>query len=211
MKVTVIGAGNMGRGIGARVLAGGHALEILDRDPEEARKLADELGQGATAIANGDVIDGDMVVLALYYPGIKDAARQYADQLAGRVVVDVSNPIDTETWDRLATPPGTSAAEELAALVPDATPVVKAFNTTFAGTLVDGEVAGQAPDVLIAGDDEHAKQQLAEVISSGGLRPIDVGPLARAQELEHLGFLHVWLQQPLGLKFASMFKLHSES
>jgi predicted dinucleotide-binding enzyme len=211
MKVTIIGAGNMGRGIGTRVLAGGHALQILDHDPDEAKKLADELGEGATAVADGDVIDGDVVVLALYYPGIKDAARQYADQLAGRVVVDVSNPVDTETWDRLATPPGTSAAEELAVLVPDGTPVVKAFNTTFAGTLVDGEVAGQALDVLIAGDDEHAKQQLSEVIASGGLRPIDVGPLARAQELEHLGFLHISLQQPLGLNFASTFKLHPDS
>ena len=208
MKVTIIGAGNMGRGVGTRVVAGGHELEILDRDPAEAQKLAEELGGGATALDSGGTIAGDVVVLALYYPGIKDAARQYADDLDGKVVVDITNPVDTETWDRLATPPGTSSAEEVAALVPAGTPVVKAFNTTFAGTLVGGEVGGQQLDVLIAGDDEGAKQKVSQLVTDGGLRPIDVGPLARAQQLEQLGFLHISLQEPLELGYASTIKLH---
>jgi 8-hydroxy-5-deazaflavin:NADPH oxidoreductase len=59
-----------------------------------------------------------VVVFAVYYPGIKDAVRQYADQLAGKAVVDITNPVDTQTWDRLATPPGTSSAEEVQQLVP---------------------------------------------------------------------------------------------
>jgi hypothetical protein len=86
---------------------------------------------------------------------------------------------------------------------------VKAFNTTFAGTLVEGEVAGQQLDVLIAGDDEEAKRKVAQIVTDGGLRPIDVGPLGRAQQLEQLGFLHISLQQPLGLDFGSTVKLHS--
>jgi 8-hydroxy-5-deazaflavin:NADPH oxidoreductase len=208
MKVTIIGAGNMGRGVGTRVVAGGHELEILDRNPTEAQKLADELGGGATALDSGDAITGEIVVLALYYPGIKDAVRQYADELGSRVVVDITNPVDTETWDRLATPPGTSAAEEVAALVPAGTPVVKAFNTTFAGTLVAGEVGGQPLDVLIAGDHAGAKEKVAQVVSDGGLRPLDVGPLSRAQQLEQLGFLHISLQEPHGLGFGSTIKLH---
>jgi len=84
---------------------------------------------------------------------------------------------------------------------------VKAFNTTFAPTLVAGEVAGQQLDVLIAGDDQAAKQKVSQLVSDGGLRPIDVGPLARAQQLEQLGFLHISLQQPLGLGFGSAVKL----
>jgi 8-hydroxy-5-deazaflavin:NADPH oxidoreductase len=147
--------------------------------------------------------------MALYYPGIKEAARQYADELGGKVVVDITNPVDTETWDRLATPPGTSSAEEVAAIVPAGTPVVKAFNTTFAGTLVGGEVAGQQLDVLIAGDDEGAKRKVSQLVSDGDLRPIDVGPLARAQQLEQLGFLHISLQEPHGLGFGSAIKLHA--
>jgi 8-hydroxy-5-deazaflavin:NADPH oxidoreductase len=209
MKVTIIGAGNMGRGVGTRVVAGGHELEILDRDPAEAQKLADELGGSAAALDSASAITGEIVVLALYYPGIKDAAQQYADDLDGKIVVDITNPVDTETWDRLATPPGTSSAEEVASIVAAGTRVVKAFNTTFATTLVAGEVGGQQLDVLIAGDDEGAKRKVSQLVSDGGLRPIDVGPLSRAQQLEHLGFLHISLQEPLELGFGSTIKLHA--
>jgi NADPH-dependent F420 reductase len=205
--VTIVGAGNMGRGIGSRAVAGGHQVEILDRDPAEAQQLATDLGDSATALDPGAPFGGEVVVVAVYYPGIKDAVRQYADQLPGKVVVDITNPVDTQTWDKLATPPGTSSAEEVQQLVPQGTPVVKAFNTTFATTLVAGEVGGQQLDVLIAGDDEAAKQTVSQLASDGGLRPIDVGPLSRAQQLEQLGFLHISLQQPLDLGFGSAVKL----
>ena len=84
---------------------------------------------------------------------------------------------------------------------------MKAFNTTFAPTLVAGKVGGQQLDVLIAGDDEAAKQTVSQLASDGGLRPIDVGPLNRAQQLEQVGFLHISLQQPLDLGFSSAVKL----
>ena len=208
MKVTIIGAGNMGRGIGTRLVAGGNEVQLVDRDPAEAQALAAELGDAASAAAQDDAFDGDVVVLALYYPGAKDAVEQYREQLAGKVVVDITNPVELSTFDGLATPPGTSAAEEIAALVPEGTPVVKAFNTTFAGTLAAGEAAGQQLDVLIAGDDEDAKRKVAGLAEAGGLRPIDVGPLRRAQQLEQLGFLHMSLQEPLGAGFGSAVKLH---
>ena len=209
MKVTIVGAGNMGRAIGTRAVAGGHEVEIVDRDTAQAQALAEELGGSATALDPGAPFGGELVVFALYYPGIKDAVQQYSDQLAGKVVVDITNPVNTETWDDLATPAGTSSAEEVAELVPQGTPVVKAFNTTFAPTLVAGEVGGQQLDVLIAGDDEAAKQAVAQLVSDAGLRPLDVGPLRRAQQLEQLGLLHISLQQPHDLGFASAIKLHS--
>jgi NADPH-dependent F420 reductase len=209
MKVTIIGAGNMGRGIGTRAVAGGHDVEITDRDPAEAQKLAEELGGSTTALAPSTPFGGEVVVFAVYYPGIKDAVQQYVDQIAGKVVVDITNPVDTQTWDSLATPPGSSSAEEVQRLVPEGTPVVKAFNTTFAPTLVRGEVGGQQLDVLIAGDDDAAKQKVAQLVSDSGLRPIDVGPLRRAQQLEQLGFLHIAIQQPQNLGFGSAIKLHS--
>jgi 8-hydroxy-5-deazaflavin:NADPH oxidoreductase len=208
MKVTIIGAGNMGRGIGTRAVAGGHEVEIVDRDPADAQKLAEELGASATALEPGAPFGGEIVVFALYYPGIKDAVGQYSDQLGGKVVVDITNPLNTETWDSLATPPGTSSAEEVQQIVPEGTPVVKAFNTTFAPTLVEGEVAGQPLDVLIAGDDAEAKRKVSQLVSDGGLRPVDVGPLRRAQQLEHLGFLHISLQEPRNLGFGSAVRLH---
>ena len=209
MKVTIVGAGNMGRGIGMLAVAGGHEVEIVDRDPGQARALAEELGGSATALEAGEPFGGDVVVFALYYPGIKDAVREYSERLAGKVVVDITNPVNTETWDDLATPAGTSSAEEVAQLVPDGTAVVKAFNTTFAPTLVAGEAAGQQLDVLIAGDDAAAKQKVSQLVADGGLRPVDVGPLRRARQLEQLGFLHISVQEPLELGFGSAIKLHS--
>ncbi len=214
MNVAIIGAGNMGRGIGHRMVAGGHDVTVVDRDPEEAGRLAEELRGAAEESASveaaepGAELPGEVVILAVYYPGTLEIAREEGERLAGKVVVDISNPLN-ETYDGLATAPGTSAAEEVATIMPAGTRVVKAFNTTFSGTLVEGQVAGQPLDVFIAGDDEGAKEMVAQLVRDGGLRAIDVGPLERARQLEGLGFLGITLQQPLGLNFQSAWKLIS--
>jgi 8-hydroxy-5-deazaflavin:NADPH oxidoreductase len=214
MQVTVIGAGNMGRGIGHRLVAGGHSVMIVDRDPEEAGQLAEELrgaaqgGATVEATGPGAELRGEVVILAVYYPGDIEIVRELGERLAGKVVVDISNPLN-ETFDALATAPGTSAAEEVAASAAAGARVVKAFNTTFSGTLVEGQVAGEALDVFIAGDEEEAKGTVAQLVRDGGLRAIDVGPLERARQLEGLGFIGITLQQPLGLNFRSAWKLIS--
>ena len=214
MNVTIIGAGNMGRGIGHRLMAGGHGVTVVDRDPEEAGRLAEELrgaaegGATVEAAGPGAQLQGEVVILAVYYPGNLEIARDLGDKLTGKVVVDISNPLN-QTFDGLATEPGTSAAEEVAATAAAGARVVKAFNTTFAPTLIEGQVAGQPLDVLIAGDDEEANETVAQLVRDGGLRAIDVGPLERARELEGLGFLGITLQQPLGLNFRSTWKLAS--
>jgi NADPH-dependent F420 reductase len=210
MKVTIIGAGVMGHGIGTRLVAGANDVELVDPDPEKAARLAQKLsahgGGRATTLNAGGSIGGEVVVLAVYYPVIAEVVRQYGEQLAGRVVVDITNPIDSATMDRLLTAPDTSSAEETANLVPSGTSVVKAFNTTFGNTLVHGKVAGQQLDVLIAGDDEDSKQKVAGLVRAGGLRPVDVGPLRRARQLEHLGLLHISLQDRAGTGFRSAVK-----
>jgi 8-hydroxy-5-deazaflavin:NADPH oxidoreductase len=203
MEVTIIGTGNMARGIGSRVLAGGHDLTIVGKDSEGAEAVAADIGGDGTVktAVTGDPIEGEVVVLAVYYPDARVAAEQYADQLAGRVVVEITNPVN-ETFDGLVVPPDGSATAELAALAGGAR-FVKAFNTTFAGPLTSGEVAGQRLDVLIAGDDEDAKRKVAALARDGGLNPIDVGPLKRARELEAAGLLHMGVQSSLGTGFAS--------
>ena len=214
MNVTIIGAGNMGRGIGHRLVAGGHDVTVVDRDPEEAEQLVEELRGAAEGSATveaagpGAELSGEVVILAVYYPGSLEIAGELGDKLAGKVVVDIANPLN-ETFDGLATAPGTSAAEEVAASAPPGARVVKAFNTTFSGTLVEGEVAGQPLDVFIAGDDDESKGTVAQLVRDGGLRAVDVGPLERARQLEGLGFLGITLQQPLGLHFRSAWKLIS--
>ena len=147
----------------------------------------------------------DVVVLAVYYPDAKGAVEQYGGGLSGKVLIDITNPVN-ETIDGLVTPPDGSAAQELAASAPGAR-VVKAFNTTFAGTLIDGQVAGQPLDVFLAGDDEEAKASVSKLVEDGGLRPIDAGPLKRARELEAAGLLHMSVQGTLGTGFGSALKI----
>jgi 8-hydroxy-5-deazaflavin:NADPH oxidoreductase len=85
--------------------------------------------------------------------------------------------------------------------------VVKAFNTTFAPTLLAGQVAGEPLDVFIAGDDEDAKSTVATLVRDGGLRPIDAGALERSRQLEGLGLLGITLQGALGTQFGTAWKL----
>ncbi|MEV6760161.1 hypothetical protein AB0N16_05825 [Streptomyces sp. NPDC051105] len=101
----------------------------------------------------------------------------------GKALIDISNPVDA-SLDALVVAPGTSAAEEIAEAVAPGSHVVKAFNTTFATTLVAGQVSGTPLDVFIAGDDEAARRKVADLVTSGRLNPVDVGALKHARELE---------------------------
>ena len=160
--------------------------------------IAGVLGQGGatvTHIGSDDTaatVTGDIVVLAVPHPAVDAIVTAYGDQLAGKIVVDITNPLNFETFDSLTVPADSSATAEIAEALP-ASRVLKAFNTTFASTLAAGSVGSLTTTVLIAGDDADAKSTLAELITSGGLNAIDAGPLTRARELEGLGFLQITL------------------
>ena len=205
MDITIIGAGNMARGIATRALAGGNTVTLLGQEPDKAEALASKLDGDARAGAVGDALAGDVVVLAIPYDAIDDVIGHYRDQLSGKVVIDITNPVDFSSFTPLNLDAG-SAAAEIAEKAPHAR-VVKAFNTTFAATLVTGTVAGQPLDVFLASDDEGAKTTVRELVESGGMRAIDTGALTRAHELEALGFLHMALQEPLGTGFGSTIKV----
>ncbi len=191
--ITIIGSGNMARAIGTRAVAAGREVQILDRTPENAAKLAAELGGNTTSGSLGDIPDGDIVVLALYFGPAKEVATHYGDTLSDKTVIEISNPINMETFDSLVVEPGTSAAEEIAALLPGAR-VVKAFNTTFAGPLAAGTTGGMPLDVFIASDSEKARNEVAAFASAAGLRPLQVGGLHHARELEGFQLLITALQ-----------------
>lgn len=184
--VTIIGAGTMGRAIAWRVVAGGNEAQVLTRQPVKVAI------PGAKHGTIGDALTGDIVVLALPYGAYDEVLAQYEGQLDGKVIVDVSNPIDAATFDGLVVPTGSSAAAVLAEAIPGAT-VLKAFNTTFGATLTSGEVGEEKTSVLIAGDDAEAKAALSAVVEAGGLRAVDAGSLKRAHELEAFGFLQIAL------------------
>jgi len=191
-SITLIGSGQMARGIGTRAVAAGYDVQVLDRDADHAAALAGEL-DGATSGTLGTDISGELVVLAVPYAAVAEVVSQLGSRLDGRTVIDITNPVDFETFAGLVTPSDSSAAQEIAELAPGAH-VVKAFNTTFAATLVGGDVDGAPLDVLIAGDDESAKGAVAAFVEKAGLRPLDVGPLRQAHWLEGLGLLHIGLQ-----------------
>ncbi|HET9546055.1 MAG TPA: NADPH-dependent F420 reductase [Gaiellaceae bacterium] len=205
MEISIIGTGNMARGIGTRALDGGHDVTFYGTTRENAQGLAGELSRSAKAAAVGDPLEGDVVVLALWYPVTREVVERYGDALDGKVVVDISNPVNTETFERIV-PDAGSGAQEVAAAAPGAR-VVKAFNTTFAGTVMAGEVSGQPLDVLIASDDDEAKKTVASVAEDGGLRAVDAGPLERARELEAAGYLHMVVQEGLGTGYGSALRI----
>ena len=214
MNVTIIGAGNMGRGIGTRLAAGGHSVTFVDANPETAEKTAAEVkalaknGAKVSIESLGDARLGDVVVLAVWYGTNIEIAKQLGAKLAGKVVVDIANPLNS-TYDGLATAPDSSSAEDLAKAIASGAKVVKAFNTTYAGTLLAGRVAGQPLDVFIAGDDTDAKEKVSQLVKDGGMRPIDAGPLSRARQIEGMQLLHIVTQGTLGTNWASTIKILS--
>ena len=214
MNVTIIGAGNMGRGIGTRFVAGGHSVTFVDANPEVAEKAVADLKSAAkngakiSSASLGDAQLGDVVVLAVWYGTNIEIVKQLGVKLAGKVVVDIANPLNS-TYDGLATAPDSSSAEDVAKAIASGAKVVRAFNTTFAGTLLAGQVAGQPLDVFIAGDDADAKDKVAQLAKDGGMRPVDAGPLNRARQIEGMQLLHIVLQGSLGTNWGSTVKILS--
>ncbi|MEO7123712.1 MAG: NADPH-dependent F420 reductase [Lacisediminihabitans sp.] len=201
-KVTIIGAGNMGSAIAKLALAGGNEVQLLARDAAKAAAASD----GATAGTVGDVISGDIVVLALPHPAVADVLASYAGQLEGKTIVDITNPVDFSTFDSLVVPADGSNSDVISALAPNAS-VIKAFNTNFAATLHTGSVGSEKTTVLIAGDDADAKSTLAAIVTDGGLKAVDAGSLKRARELEALGFLQLTLAAQEKTSWTSGFAL----
>jgi 8-hydroxy-5-deazaflavin:NADPH oxidoreductase len=171
--ITIFGSGNMGSAIGELLSAGGAEIQHIGSDDTQQ-------------------IQGDIVVLAVPYAALAPIVEQYGEQLAGRTVVDITNPLNFETFDSLVVPTGSSAAAELAAKLPQSS-VLKAFNTTFAATLASKRVGELTTTVLVAGDDADAKAALIAAVRAGGADAIDAGSLARAHELEAMGFLQLTL------------------
>jgi 8-hydroxy-5-deazaflavin:NADPH oxidoreductase len=172
--LSILGTGNMGQAIAAVAGKGGHTVQLLGEKETDTQ------------------VSGDIVVLAVPYPAVAAVIAERGESLAGKIVVDITNPLNFETFDSLVVPADGSATAEIAAALPQSR-VLKAFNTTFAGTLAAGTVGPLTTTVLIAGDDADAKSTLAGVVTSGGLNAIDAGSLKRARELEAVGFLQLTL------------------
>lgn len=173
-NITIFGQGNMGQAIASVFTSGGHQVDFVGKE-----------GLAGPA--------GDVVVLAVPYAAVPSIIEANKEALTGKILVDISNPVNFENMDELVTPVDSSAAEEIAKLIPEAR-VVKGFNTTFAATLATKSVSGkETTTVQLASDDQEAKDIVAGYIQEGGLNTIDAGALKRARELEAMGFLQISL------------------
>jgi predicted dinucleotide-binding enzyme len=173
-SVTILGNGSMGQAIAAIAAKSATTVQVLGS-------------------ADADVaVTGDIVVLAVPHPAVAGILAARGGQLEGKVVVDISNPVNFETFDGLVVAADSSKAAEIAAALPGAS-VVKAFNTNFAATLATGVVGSNPTTVLVAGDDASARTAVIDLVTAAGLGAIDAGALSRARELEAIGFLQITL------------------
>jgi 8-hydroxy-5-deazaflavin:NADPH oxidoreductase len=190
--ISIIGSGSMAAAIGGLAAKAGHTVEVMSRDAAKARALAEQVGAGATTGTFGAAPAGDIVVLAVPYSAVLDLVKQYGKELAGKLLVDITNPVASDHTS-LVTPGDSSGAQEIAKAAPADADVVKAFNTQFSNVLTAGPAGGHPLDVFIAGDDADAKARVSAFVASLGLRPMDTGALPMARTLEHVCLLSLGL------------------
>lgn len=197
MNIAIIGTGNIGSGL-ARVF-GKTSNGVVIADQKGAQEAALKLKAEGVLVQAADVAtaiaQSDVVILATPYAASLKIASD--NQLANKIVVDLSNPI-TEDFSGLTIGHTTSAAEEIAAAAPQAK-VVKAFNTVFAQHYGrDLKFGNQKIQTFIASDDEAAKATVLKLAEEIGLEPKDAGPLKNARYLEPLGFMNITFGYILG-------------
>jgi len=205
MDIAIIGAGNVGRSLATAFVRAGHTVAITSHDPDDA---------GAVAAATGATFSGSnldaasaasVVVLAVPFSSAADIAAEIGQAVSGKIVIDATNRMSFGA-DGPDIDTGSSNAEELAALLPDAN-VVKAFNTLFASHQADPIAEGVQLDGYVAADDDAAREVVLELVESIGLTPVAVGPLVRARQLEGLAFLNLPLNIANGGSWQSGWKL----
>ena len=186
--ISIIGSGNMATAIGTRAAKHGHTIELMSRNTAKAQALADQIGNGATVGTFGARPAGDIVIVAVLYAGAVDVVEHYGDALAGKTLVDITNPFNADA-SGVGTTAGNSVSEQIAAAAPEGAHVVKAFNTIFQSVLA----ADKPVDVFLAGDSVEAKARFAAFVESLDMRARDTGGLKMAHALEWAGILLVGL------------------
>ena len=158
----------------------------MSRTIEKAQQLADQIGHGTTVGTFGARPAGDIVIVAILHAGAVDVVAHYGDTLAGKILVDITNPFNADA-SALVTTAGNSVSQQMAAAAPEGARVVKAFNTIFGGVLADNKPL----DAFFAGDSAEAKTRVATFLQSMDMRPVDAGGLEMTHALEWAGILLV--------------------
>lgn len=205
MKIAVIGAGNVGGALGKALAGAGHDVIYAARDRARLEAKAQEAGAGSAPSAADAVMTAEVVILAIPFTAVDEVASEIAGAASGKLVVDVTNPLKPD-YSGLSTVGGPSGGERVAAALPGAK-VVKGFNTVFASNQANAAAHGQVLDALYATDDDAAAADFASLASSIGFRPVKVGPLSAAAELEAMAWLNIRLQMIANGAWNSAFVL----
>src|ERR1700692_2541419 len=190
-RVAIIGTGNIGSRLAANFAAGGQDFLLAGRDKETARKLASDLDGHAEAVSVDEAVErADVLVPAVWLDDFKQLIAQYGERLAGKVIVDPSNPVgpDSDGNYRKVIGEQESSGQILAGLLPAGARLVKAFGTLSAVTLA--AVARQEPEravLFYAADDDAAGDLVADLIRTAGYEPVRVGGLDQSIRIEMYG------------------------
>jgi predicted dinucleotide-binding enzyme len=193
MKTAIIGLGNIGSRVARNLAGGGQDVIVSERNLDKAQKFASELGAKAQATTIDDALKtADVIVLALYFEAIKEFIAAHRSALAGKIVVDPSNPIalDEKGGFKKIIPADQSSGTILAGLLPEGSRLVKAFGTLSAGSLGSG--ANRSPEravLFYATDDRDAGDTVARLITASGFDPVSVGGIDQSVRIEAFGDL----------------------
>jgi predicted dinucleotide-binding enzyme len=193
--VAIIGTGNIGSRLAAAFAAGGQDFLLAGRDQEAARKVAADLDGHADMVSVDDAVErADVLVLAVWFDAFKQLIAQYGDRLAGKVIIDPTNPVgpdDNGGFQKLIGEQE-SSGQILAGLLPAGARLVKAFGTLSADSL--SAAARREPERAVlfyaADDDDAAGEEVADLIRIAGYEPVRVGGLDQSIRLEVFGDLH---------------------
>jgi NADPH-dependent F420 reductase len=210
ITVAVIGGtGKEGSGLAMRWALNGYHVIIGSRDGERAQAHAETLNGeiGADLIkgmANQDAAAAaNLVALTVPYSAHKSTLESIKEQLQGKILVDVTVPLQPPKVRTVHLPPGGSAAQEAQALVGEGVRVVSALQNITHEKLQDIDHAIDS-DVLMTGDDADAKEEVGKLIEAAGLRPVDAGPLANAVAAESLTAVILYIHKRYGIKGAGV-------
>lgn len=204
MKIAVIGAGAVGSAVARAVAGAGHSIVIAATDDEHARAVAAQVGGSVAASDEAAAREADVIVLAVPFQEINPVTEEIAGAARGKIVLDVTNPLKPDLTGLAVREH--SGAEYVQERLPGAS-VVKAFNTVLASNQAEPVVDGIQLDGFIASDDSSAKDTVADLLTSIGYHPVDVGGLSAALALEHMALLNISLNARKELPWRSAWKL----
>ncbi len=192
--VAIIGTGNIGSRLAANFAVGGQDFLLAGRDQETARKITSDLDGHVEVVSVDEAVDrAGVLVLAVWLDAFEQLIAQYGARLAGKVIVDPSNPVgpDGDGGYRKVIGEQESSGQFLAGLLPAGAVLVKAFGTLSAPTLAAATRREPERAVLFyAADDETAGDLAAGLIRVAGFDPVRVGGLDQAIRIEMFGDLH---------------------